>query len=98
MIYTSEYSHSSVAKAAMLAGFGADNVRVIGTDSAFALRADLLEAAIQADLAAGRQPCAVVASVGTTTTTALDPVEQISAVTRSTDCGCMWTRPWPAAP
>lgn len=81
VIYTSEYSHSSVAKAAMLAGFGAGNVRVIEADSAFALRADHLEAAIQADLAAGRQPCAVVASVGTTTTTALDPVQKISDIT-----------------
>lgn len=81
VIYTSEYSHSSVSKAAMLAGFGAGNVRVIEADSAFALRADHLEAAIQADLAAGRQPCAVVASVGTTTTTALDPVQKISDIT-----------------
>ncbi|WP_272952890.1 pyridoxal phosphate-dependent decarboxylase family protein [Deinococcus alpinitundrae] len=70
-----------LSKAAMLAGFGAGNVRVVASDSTFALRVDLLEAAIQADLAAGRQPCAVVASVGTTTT-ALDPVEKISALTQ----------------
>ncbi len=56
-------------------------MRVVASDSTFALRVDLLEAAIQADLAAGRQPCAVVASVGTTTT-ALDPVEKISALTQ----------------
>ncbi|UBV45113.1 aspartate aminotransferase family protein (plasmid) [Deinococcus taeanensis] len=78
VVYSSAYSHSSVQKAAVLAGFGNDNVRAIPTDDAFALRPDLLQAAIQSDLEAGRVPCAVVVSTGTTTSTALDPVAAVA--------------------
>ena len=80
MVYVSEYSHSSVNKAALLAGFGRDNVRVIGVDEKFALDPVALEAAITADLAAGYQPCAVVATTGTTTTTALDPIAAMADI------------------
>jgi aromatic-L-amino-acid decarboxylase len=82
VVYVSAHSHSSVDKAALLAGFGRDNIRVIGTDEVHAMRADLLDAAIRADLAAGRRPCAVVATSGTTTTTAFDPLDAIAAVAR----------------
>jgi len=82
VVYVSAHSHSSVEKAALLAGFGRDNVRVIGTDGVHAMRVDLLEAAIRADLASGRRPCAVVATSGTTTTTAFDPLAAIAAITR----------------
>jgi aromatic-L-amino-acid/L-tryptophan decarboxylase len=82
VVYVSAHSHSSVDKAALLAGFGRDNIRVIGTDAVHAMRADLLDAAIRADLAAGRRPCAVVATSGTTTTTAFDPLEAIADVAR----------------
>ncbi|MGO8685175.1 MAG: pyridoxal phosphate-dependent decarboxylase family protein [Thermoleophilia bacterium] len=80
VVYASDQAHSSVPKAALLAGFGADHLRLIATDEAHALRADLLEAAIAADIAAGRRPCAVVAAVGTTATTALDPIAEIAAL------------------
>jgi aromatic-L-amino-acid decarboxylase len=80
VVYVSALSHSSVEKAALLAGFGRDNIHVIGTDSAHAMRTDLLEAAIRVDLAAGRRPCAVVATSGTTTTTAFDPLETIAVI------------------
>ncbi len=80
VVYVSAQSHSSVEKAALLAGFGRENVRVVAHDSAYAMRADALEAAILADVAAGRRPCAVVATTGTTTTTALDPVDTIAAI------------------
>ena len=80
VIYASDQAHSSVPKAALLAGFGADNLRLLGTDDYHALRLDLLEAAIREDLAAGRVPCAVVAAVGTTATTALDPLKNIAAL------------------
>ena len=82
VIYVSKYAHSSVDKAALLAGFGRTNVRVIDVDESFALRPDALEAAIAADLAAGRKPCAVVATTGTTTSTALDPLAAIAAITQ----------------
>jgi aromatic-L-amino-acid/L-tryptophan decarboxylase len=81
VVYVSAHSHSSVDKAALLAGFGRDNIRVVGTDARYAMRADDLERAVQSDLAAGRRPCAVVATSGTTTTTAFDPLEQVAEVT-----------------
>jgi aromatic-L-amino-acid/L-tryptophan decarboxylase len=77
-VYASEAAHASVEKGALLAGFGKENVRLVGTDEAHALRPDLLAAAISADRAAGRQPCAVVATVGTTATTAIDPVAAVA--------------------
>ena len=80
VVYTSDQSHSSVEKDALLAGFGRANVRALPTDEHFALRVDALEEAIRADLAAGRVPCAIVASVGTTASTALDPLEPIAAL------------------
>jgi aromatic-L-amino-acid decarboxylase len=82
VVYASDQSHSSVAKAALLAGFGRANVRLIAHDSAHALRPDALAAAVRQDVAAGRKPCAVVATTGTTTSTALDPVEAIAVVAR----------------
>ena len=80
VVYVSAHSHSSVEKAALLAGFGRDNLRVVAHDAQFSMRADALETAIAADLAAGRRPCAIVATTGTTTTTALDPVGAIAEV------------------
>jgi aromatic-L-amino-acid decarboxylase len=80
IVYTSAYSHSSVEKAALLAGFGRANVRIIPSDERYALRPDALEAAIQADIERGLIPCAIAATVGTTATTALDPVEAIAQV------------------
>jgi len=74
VVYASDQAHSSVPKAAHLAGFGADNLRLLETDDDHALRLDVLEAAVREDLAAGRRPCALVAAVGTTATTALDPL------------------------
>lgn len=77
-VYVSDQAHSSVPKAALLAGFGRQNLRLIETDEDHAMRLDALEAAIQRDLAEGRKPCAVVAAVGTTNTTAIDPVRLIA--------------------
>jgi aromatic-L-amino-acid/L-tryptophan decarboxylase len=80
VVYASDQAHSSVPKAALLAGFGADNLRLIATDDDHALRVDLLQTAVREDVAAGHLPCAVVAAVGTTATTALDPVKDIAAL------------------
>ncbi len=76
-VYVSDQAHSSVPKAALLAGFGRDNLRLIETDDAHAMRLDRLEAAIRHDIAQGRKPCAVVAAIGTTGTTAIDPLRGI---------------------
>ena len=80
VVYASSHAHSSVDKAALLAGFGRDNVRHIAHDESHAMKPEALERAIADDLAAGRVPCAVVATTGTTTTTAIDPVEAIAAI------------------
>ena len=85
VVYVSAHSHSSVEKAALLAGFGRDNLRVVAHDERFAMRADALALAIDDDIAAGRRPCAVVATTGTTTTTALDPVRAIVSVAATRD-------------
>src|SRR5512145_1143624 len=74
VVYVSSHSHSSVEKAALLAGFGRANLHMIATDEEYAMRADALEEAIRSDLERGLVPCAVVATTATTTTTALDPV------------------------
>jgi aromatic-L-amino-acid decarboxylase len=82
VFYTSGFSNSSVDKAALLAGFGRDNMRHIPYDEKYALRPDALEEAVRADLAAGRKPCAIVATTGTTGTTGLDPVRGLARIAR----------------
>lgn len=80
VVYASSQSHSSVEKAALLAGFGRANVRVVSHDDTYAMRADALDAAIVEDISAGRRPCAIVATTGTTTSTALDPVRSLAEI------------------
>jgi aromatic-L-amino-acid decarboxylase len=82
IVYVSAHSHSSVNKAAVLAGL---TTHVVEHDQYFAMRADALEAAIERDLAAGLKPCAVVATTGTTVSTALDPIESIARVAKKYD-------------
>jgi len=82
VVYASDQSHSSIEKAALLAGYGKKHLRLLGTDENHALRLDLLEAAIAEDLAAGRRPCAIVACIGSTATTAMDPLEAIAAIAK----------------
>ncbi len=79
-VYCSEQAHSSVDKAAITLGLGHANVVRIPTDDAFRMRADLLDAAIRADRAAGMRPLAVVATLGTTSSTAVDPLGDIADV------------------
>src|SRR5918995_2115971 len=81
VVYASAQSHSSVEKAALLAGFGKENVRVVPQDASFAMRADVLADMVKDDIAGGRRPCAVVATTGTTTSTAFDPIDAIARVT-----------------
>ncbi len=80
VVYASDQAHSSIEKGALLAGFGREHLRLVGTDDAHALRLDLLAAAIEADVRAGRRPCAIIAATGTTATTALDPIAGIAAL------------------
>ena len=80
IVYVSNHSHSSVEKAALLAGFGRVNLHVVPTDENHAMNPDELDQAVRADLEAGLVPCAVVATTGTTGTTALDPVKAIAEI------------------
>lgn len=82
-LYTSEQAHSSVEKGALALGIGQENVRKIAVDDAFRMRVDALEAAIAADLAAGKKPFCVVPTTGTTSTSSIDPVEEIGRVARA---------------
>ena len=82
-IYISDQTHSSVEKSAIILGIGLDGVRKIPTDPEFSMNADLLEAAIAEDLALGWTPFCVVATVGTTSTTSIDPVDRIADICRA---------------
>ncbi len=76
--YASQEAHASVEKAGIVLGLGQAGLRKIGTDSALRMDVSELEQVIQDDLAAGLRPFAVVATVGTTSTTSIDPVPQIA--------------------
>src|SRR6516162_3361662 len=80
VVYTSGHSHSSVDKAALLAGFGRANIRIVAHDERHAMRPEALAEAIAADLRAGRKPCAVVATSGSTASNALDPIDAIATL------------------
>jgi aromatic-L-amino-acid/L-tryptophan decarboxylase len=80
--YTSTQAHSSIEKGIRIAGLGSNNLRMIETDERFAMRPDRLAEAIAADLKAGRKPCFVCATVGTTSSTAIDPLPEIGRICR----------------
>lgn len=84
-VYCSEHAHSSVEKAAITLGLGLDHVVKIGVDAEYRMRVDLLEAAIEADRAAGMLPLCCVATIGTTSVTSVDPVGEIAEVCRAED-------------
>ncbi len=79
-IYCSEEAHSSVDKAVMTLGFGLNSLKRISTDDRFRMDAKELAAVVERDGSAGAVPLAVVATVGTTSTTAIDPVPAIGEI------------------
>lgn len=81
--YTSDQAHSSVEKAARIAGIGKEFVRLIPVDATGAMRADLLEAQIVRDRALGHLPAFVSATIGTTGVNAIDPVVEIARICRA---------------
>jgi aromatic-L-amino-acid decarboxylase len=83
VVYVSTQTHSSLEKGARVAGIG--HLRAIDVDDAFALRPDALEAAIEADRAGGLVPTMVCATIGTTSSHAIDPVPAIAEVARRHD-------------
>jgi aromatic-L-amino-acid decarboxylase len=80
VVYTSEQAHSSIEKGAIALGIGQDHVRKVPVDAEFRMRPDALAAMIERDLAAGLRPCCVAATVGTTSTTSVDPVPAIADI------------------
>lgn len=80
VLYTSEQSHSSIEKGAIAIGAGQKNVRKIPVDAEFRMRPDALRDAVERDRANGRRPFCIVATVGTTSTTSIDPVQAIADV------------------
>ena len=81
-VYTSRHAHSSIEKAVKIAGLGRRNLRLVDVDDRHAMRLDALESAIAADLAGGATPVMVSATVGTTSSGAVDPVRAIGEVCR----------------
>ena len=81
-VYASEEAHSSVDKACMTLGLGRDSIVKIPTNDRYELDPAELEAAIAADRDAGRRPTAIVATIGTTSSTSADPVAAIAAIAR----------------
>ncbi|MBA3876546.1 MAG: amino acid decarboxylase [Anaerolinea sp.] len=77
-VYASQEAHSSVDKAAMTLGIGRDNVVRIPTDQAYRMRVEDLDRAITEDTEAGHRPIAIVATLGTTASTSMDPVAGIA--------------------
>jgi len=83
VVYGSSQAHSALEKGARIAGLRADQVRTLDVDGDHALRPDALAAAVAADRAAGRVPCLVQATVGTTSSLAVDPVPAVADVARA---------------
>jgi aromatic-L-amino-acid/L-tryptophan decarboxylase len=79
-IYTSEQAHSSVEKAAITLGLGRDGVRPIPTDGRYRMDPEALATAVREDVRFGYRPIAIVPTVGTTSTTSIDPVAAIADV------------------
>jgi aromatic-L-amino-acid decarboxylase len=79
-VYTSEQAHSSIEKGAIAVGIGQEYVRKVPVDEAFRMRPDALREMVERDLVAGLRPCCVSATVGTTSTTSVDPVPAIADI------------------
>jgi aromatic-L-amino-acid decarboxylase len=80
--YASTQTHSSLQKAAMIAGIGVDNLRLIEVDEKFAMRPEAFARQVEADKKAGLFPCFVCATVGTTSSNAMDAIAEVARVAR----------------
>ena len=85
LVYASEEVHMSIPKAVALLGIGRDYLRLIETDDAFRIKTDALEGAIASDRARGLRPAAIVASAGTITTGAVDPLSRLAEIARENE-------------
>jgi aromatic-L-amino-acid decarboxylase len=83
--YTSTQAHSSLEKAAMIAGIGRENLRLIGVDEAFAMKPEELRTWVERDRSAGLVPFFVCGTVGTTSSNAIDPLPALASICREHD-------------
>lgn len=82
-VYITEHTHSHIEKAAIALGVGRENVVRIASDDRFRMSAADLAARLDADIAAGMRPMAIVATAGTTSTTSRDPIEEIAGIAKA---------------
>jgi aromatic-L-amino-acid decarboxylase len=80
VLYTSDQSHMSIEKGAIAVGVGQQNVRKVPSDAAFRMRPGALARMAEEDKRAGKRPFCVVATVGTTSSTSIDPLPEIAGV------------------
>ena len=85
IVYASTQTHSSIDKAVKIAGMGKNNLRLIDVDEEFSMRPELLSSQIKVDREAGFIPCFVCATVGTTSSNAIDPVREIGEICEEED-------------
>jgi aromatic-L-amino-acid decarboxylase len=85
-VYTSTQAHSSVDKDVRIAGIGLDNLVKVDVDADFAMKPDALRAAMEKDVALGYHPLCVVSTIGSTSSTAIDPVHAIDAICKQFGC------------
>ncbi len=81
-VYASDQAHSSVEKGAKIAGYGRQNLRCVPTDEDYAMIPGELDRAMARDAQAGLRPACVVATIGTTSSTAVDPIAEIGEICR----------------
>lgn len=86
IVYSSAQGHSSIGKAALLAGFGHNSVRACAVNADFSINVEALRQSLTEDVAAGKKPCAIVACTGTTATTAMDDIGAVAALCEEFDC------------
>jgi aromatic-L-amino-acid decarboxylase len=82
-IYCSDQAHSSIDKSVITLGFGQESLRKIESDESYRMKPDALARAVAADRSAGWLPIAAVATVGTTSSTSVDPVKDVAAFCRN---------------
>lgn len=88
VVYSSAQGHSSIGKAALLAGFGHNAVRSCAVNEDFSIDIPALRVSLEQDVADGKKPCAIVACTGTTATTAMDDIAAIAKLCQEFDCWC----------
>jgi aromatic-L-amino-acid/L-tryptophan decarboxylase len=84
--YISTQTHSSLEKAVKMAGIGKNNLRLIDVDEKFAMRPDKLMQQIETDLTAGYKPFFICATIGSTSSNAIDPIKEIAALSKAHGC------------